>query len=273
VKLKAVDQGTCKAVDSTFTVVSVFKIQGQVQDDDNLCYGNSYQLTASGGTLYEWKTYDGNIFSSNPRPTVQPKDTTQYIVKIGDSNGCVIKDTVRLNVIPGITPAFDIRRESDCFSRPFLRVKDLTDSLGSEDMMFFDFGDGSTSDLPLDDHHYEEDGVYTVTLVGTRYGCVYEKSFTIPVFKLKIPNIITPGGSEGLNDLLTIEYGDAVGVTPANYGYKVALTIYNRWGTVLFKTDDYQYNWSGEGLAAGVYYYEFAIQDHATCKSWLQIVK
>jgi gliding motility-associated-like protein len=58
-----------------------------------------------------------------------------------------------------------------------------------------------------------------------------------------------------------------------DFGFKVSVVVYNRWGKILFETDDYQYDWNGEGLAAGIYYYEVNVQDHATCKSWLHIVR
>lgn len=95
----------------------------------------------------------------------------------------------------------------------------------------------------------------------------------MPVFKLKIPNVITPGREDGANDKFIIQYGDREGDTPATYGYKTGLIIYNRWGSKVYEAADYQYNWEGAELAAGVYYYELTVEGHATCKSWLQLIK
>src|SRR5690606_15153038 len=99
-----------------------------------------------------------------------------------------------------------------------------------------------------------------VTLVTQREFCVYEKSVAVPVFEMFIPNVITPDGS-GQNDVFTIRYGEIEGVTPADYGYRVSLTVFNRWGEQVFHADDYQYDWSGEGLAAGTYYYEVSVEE------------
>ncbi|MDQ2658622.1 MAG: gliding motility-associated C-terminal domain-containing protein, partial [Bacteroidota bacterium] len=161
---------------------------------------------------------------------------------------------------------------ADCIARPQIAVRNLTDSLTGTETVFFDFGDGATSDEPETEHFFEKDGVYNIRLITQREFCVYEKTVAIPVFEMFIPNIITPGQPE-YNDVFTIRYGQVDGVTPAQYGYKVSLTIYNRWGQLLFQSDDYQYDWSGEVLAAGVYYYEVTVEGHATCKSWLQLVK
>lgn len=273
VKLKAIDPGTCKVVDSTSTMVTVNTIYATVQENDRICEGESYQLKSSGGALYAWRTRDRTLVSTQSSPVVSPADTTVYFVRVTARNGCFYDDSVKIDVVPAVNASFEFARQSDCFDRPFVRFTNLTDSLRSDDTMFFDFGDGHTSDVPQSDHHYEKDGVYRVRLVAARHGCVYEKTADIPVFTIKVPNVITPGGSEGLNDVFTVQYGAVEGVTPADFGFKTSLTVYNRWGTVLYKSDDYQYDWSGEGLAAGVYYYELSVQDHAACKSWLQLVK
>lgn len=273
VKLKAIDPGTCKVVDSTSTVVTVNTIYATVQENDHVCAGEPYQLKADGGVFYDWRTRDHTLVSTQANPVVSPADTTTYFVRVTAHNGCFYDDSVRINVVPAINTSFQIARQSGCFDRPFVRLTNLTDSLRSDDTMFFDFGDGQTSDVPQADHHYEADGVYRVRLVAARYGCVYEKTADVPIFTVKVPNVITPSGSEGLNDVLTVQYGNTEGVTPADFGFKTSVTIYNRWGTVLYKNDDYQYDWSGEGLAAGVYYYEISVQDHDACKSWLQLVR
>ena len=83
---------------------------------------------------------------------------------------------------------------------------------------------------------------------------------------------VTPGDA-GKNDVLTIQYGSVEGVTPGDYDFKVALKVYDRWGGIVYQTDDYQYDWSGRGLAGGIYYYEVSIAGHATCKSWLHLMK
>ena len=50
VSLKAIDPGTCKVKDSASVKVDIFIAQGEVQDDDALCLGSSYQLKANGCT-------------------------------------------------------------------------------------------------------------------------------------------------------------------------------------------------------------------------------
>lgn len=272
VKLKAVDQGTCKGIDSTSIVVYVHKAQGFAQDDDDLCEGASYKLTAGGGIFYEWQS-GGITISDQATPSVNPTDTTDYYITVTDLNGCLTKDTVQLNVVRNINPDFKLTKVLNCLDRPFVRVDNITDSLDADDIIYFDFGDGHTTDQITEEHHYEEDGLYHFRLIGARHGCVFEKTVEIPAFTLNIPNVITPGGSAGLNDSFVLKYRDAAGSKPGDYGHKVSLIIYNRWGTILYENNNYQNDWAGDGLAAGVYYYEITVEGNSSCKSWLQIIK
>jgi hypothetical protein len=271
--LKAIDKGTCKVKDSTSTKVFVNIALAKVQDDDALCLGSTYTLKASGGATYAWKSQDGTFTSGAATPNVSPQDTTIYYITIVEASGCIHKDTVQLDVIPVILPEFEIDRSAECFNRPIITVRNTTDSLWQGDRLFFDFGDGTTVDSEEAQHEYAKDGLYNVKLVGVREFCVTEKVIPMPVFRLLIPNIITPGKADNANDVFTIQYGDQKGATPADYGFKTSVVIYNRWGKKVYESADYQYDWEGEGLAAGVYFYEVTVSDHAACKSWIQLVK
>jgi gliding motility-associated-like protein len=95
----------------------------------------------------------------------------------------------------------------------------------------------------------------------------------VAAYLIKVPNVITPVNVDGNNDVFTIQYGDAKNITPGNFGIKTSLEVYDRWGKPVYESKDYQYNWAAEGLAAGVYYFKVTIEDHATCKSWLHVIK
>jgi len=267
VKLTAIDLNTCTSIDSTFTTIRVFKSTITVQDDDILCAGDSYQLQASGGISYQWRTNEGPLTSTR----VSPELKTSYFVTITDANGCMREDTVILDVVPAVEVKLKYEYISDCTSRPQLRVRNESD-IKSDETYRFDFGDGTTDDRDAVLHTYQQDGTYTVTLSGIREFCVYETRATLPVYTLLVPNIITPTTSPGLNDVFTIQYGTK-GNTPADAGLVVGLRVYNRWGTTVFESNDYDYTWAGDGLPSGVYYYVVTVDNQATCRSWVQVVK
>jgi hypothetical protein len=267
VKLKAIDQNTCTGVDSVAKVITVFRNQSSAQDDDDICFGTTYALQASGGVTYIWSTDDGIL----PSNEVTPEDTTQYFVTIIDGNGCLLKDTVQLNVIPELEIKLEYELLVDCFSRPSIHMQNKSKG-DADDIFFFDFGDGSTSDATEITHSYEADGDYTIRLVGVKEFCVYEESHEIPFYTILVPNVITPGGSEGENDFFVIQYGEA-GKTPADAGLTVQVKVFNRWGRKVYESSDYKNDWAAKDLEPGIYYYHVTIGNQATCKSWIHVMK
>ena len=67
-----------------------------------------------------------------------------------------------------------------------------------------------------------------------------------------MPNIFTPNG-DNINDLYH--------PLPYKFVNKIDLKIYNRWGNLVFETEDPDINWNGEDInggkvvSDGVYYY------------------
>ncbi len=271
IKLKAIDLNTCTAVDSVQKLVLVYKNDGSAQPDETICQYTAYQLDAAGGVQYNWVSEDGSFQSNLQRPVVNPQDTTKYFVTITDADGCVKKDTVQINVVPGIDLQMQIEFVTNCFSRPAVRLMNKTVQQPGE-TYFFDFGDGFTSDSPNAVHSYDADAYYTVKLVGVKDLCVYEESAQVPVFTLKVPNVITPTDSPGDNDTFFIQYGNGL-QTPGDYGIPVRVKVFNRWGRKVFESIDYQNTWAAEDLDSGVYFYEVKIGDQAVCKSWLHVIK
>lgn len=271
VTLTAIDQGTCKVRDVATKVIRVFESVSQVQEDIAICGGESYQLQASGGLLYDWTSANAELIADLPMPHINPIKSTEYYVRITEASGCIKNDTVYVEVIPLLVPEFELTRQASCLVRPIVLLKNP--QADSTDYTFtFDFGDGETSDLDEVTHAYKEDGTYTITLRAQREFCVQEKTQQVDILSIFMPNVLTPLEIDGKNDVFTLLYGSGAN-TPATKGLKVKLLIYNRWGNTVFETDDYQYDWSGVGLSSGVYFYEVTIEGYATCKDWIHLIK
>lgn len=274
IRLVAYDPATCITSDTAYLKVKVFEAEATSQADDHLCGGSTYQLHADGGTAYYWYTRDRSFTSNTQRPLVKPDETTQYFVDITEASGCVHTDTVLLNVTPQVHPEFTFDRTAGCLVRPYITVHNLTDSLLAEDRIIFDFGDGTTSESADVDHFYAKDSLYTVRQTVVRNGCVYQAESRVPVFSMIIPNVITPGNKDGDNDTFMIQFGRGDDIkTPADYGFNTSVVIYNRWGEEVYRNQAYEFDWSAESLAAGVYYFEVEVAEHAKCKSWIHVIK
>ncbi|MBB6500680.1 Ig-like domain-containing protein [Pedobacter cryoconitis] len=88
-------------------------------------------------------------------------------------------------------------------------------------------------------------------------------AITVSFFEIKIPNLFTPNG-DGRNDTFEIrgldQYGDN------------ELSIVNRWGNEVFRQNNYQNTWTGEGLNEGTYYYLLKVKAKGGNGDW-QIFK
>jgi gliding motility-associated-like protein len=106
-------------------------------------------------------------------------------------------------------------------------------------------------------YRFEDAGKYAVALmVENTWGCLdtIVKSIEVMVdFNVYIPNAFTPN-DDGLNDVFI----------PVLRGVKrYNLQIFDRWGTVIFTSNDPQVNWdgtlSGEGCSVGSYNYKLVL--------------
>ena len=105
------------------------------------------------------------------------------------------------------------------------------------------------------------------------YGCdtTFSSNIIVLPVKLKIPNVFTPNG-DGINDFFIID-NDPTGGTEEDkdettrgfehesynplrdYYLRTELTIFNRWGRVVYKSSDYRNDWDGGNLPDGTYFY------------------
>ena len=83
-------------------------------------------------------------------------------------------------------------------------------------------------------------GVYTVT--ATEEQCSASASYQIETCELNVylPNAITPGLGDGLNDYFCIhdQYKPMIG--------DFEIRIYSRWGELVYYSNDTDFKWNGE---------------------------
>lgn len=126
----------------------------------------------------------------------------------------------------------------------------------------WDFGDSQHSDLPNPSHVYAEEGDYLVTLfVQDRFGCEGTAAKWLSIKKYIPCEVVLPNAFSPNND----QYNDEIGLL--GFALEVDLKIFNRWGEVIFRSDDFEKRWDGTYLRAespiGVYPYvlEYECED------------
>lgn len=125
----------------------------------------------------------------------------------------------------------------------------FTDNTPGATSWLWDFGDGNTSNIQNPTHVYASDSLYLVTLtVQVGNGCSTSMTQTYLVhtdYSIIAPNVVTPNG-DGKNDELYFQN---------LYDYPNSkLEVYNRWGNMVYTSNDYHNDWK-PNVIDGVYYY------------------
>lgn len=123
----------------------------------------------------------------------------------------------------------------------------------------WDFGGGNTRIGRFPQFNYSQSGNYTIKLTIIDTLCNRRYNFEIPVTVdvygdfFYIPNTFTPNG-DGLNDVFFLAGAECL--------ERKRLEIYNRWGQLIFETDDpfnefWDGTYKGKEVPQGVYPYIF----------------
>ncbi len=216
---------TCRRDSATITV---FPRPNPNLNGDTLviCENGDLTLNAGGGFVaYQWEN----------GPASQTWTVTEpgwYRVEVTDDNNCTVWDSA-FAVAKNI-PVFDVADQEICVGDTAILV--APDSLGN-----VLWGTGSTANiLPI-----SSDTSLTLSITnecGPGFDTVTVSLIDgIPPFDM--PNVFTPNG-DGINDTYFIaQLANAENFT---------LSIYNRWGTLMFSTSTLLNGWDGTAPTGGV---------------------
>ncbi len=223
-----------------------------------ICYGlDSLIFNAIGSTApYEWNFPPGVNILSNP-------DSSTVLVNWGYAADTVFVQGNATSLCPSSPGNFPVLASN------LLNTNFTTDSnytLAQQPVIFTDvstsninywqwqFGDSTTSNEQNPIHIYAQPGEYTVIFTGKdSTGCGDTSMTTVFVDEyIEFPNVFSPNG-DGLNDNFTIPFA----VKDGEY----LLSVYNRYGQLLFQSPSYQLTWdgtanSGQQAPDGTYYYK-----------------
>ena len=232
------------------TVVVAPPLLAVMKKIDSLCFGQKIQVgvtVTSGvpGYTYVWN----NGLPNAPGPfTVTPAGAGTYICQITDACGNSLTDSTQIVGTPGAVAAF--KPSPDTIPGGQL-VTFINLSAGGTNW-YWNFGDGTTSVDSFPYHQYNAAGQYLVYLItSTANGCKDSVAEEITVTEpFVIPNVFTPNG-DGINDVFH--------VTAASMK-EYTISIFNRWGQLVFTANDPAIDWAGRSNAGveesdGAYFY------------------
>ncbi len=241
--------GTCTFRDS-ITVRYKTVLELDLGPDLNICAGDTLPLVASNPfATYVWQ---GDTTINNDILLVTEPGTYWVVV----DNGCeTISDTVQIGFVP--RPVLNLGNDTVlCFQ------ESLVLSAENGEDVTYSWSDGSDQPELL----VKTSGLYSVEV--QRADCIVfdeiEVTFT-DCFEDLVPyNVITPNG-DGLNENFEIPKLDLSQWT---------FQIFNRHGNEVYKSDNYQNDWTCKDHPQGVYFYVLRSKvDGRELKGWIQVLK
>lgn len=222
-------QGNCQSTGSVFASIAP-NPDITITGERNICLGETVVLSATPNAAY---TYEWSNGATTPEITIASGGN--YTVTATDiSTGCSTVSEVDVKSSPAIRLVVP-----DTVTICKGKSQTIMASVNARDSVVWDDGTLGT--------HYtvSEPGIYTVST----YSACGTATKTIEVFQqdcsfeLYIPSAFTPDG-DGLNDLFKA------------YGYNIEtfkITIFDRWGKVVFQSDNMDKGWNGSDFTGGYF--------------------
>jgi len=241
----------------SFVIKAAYQPSINIADSTAICKGTSLTLTATVASAPSGLTYSWNTGQVAPSITVSPTATTNYYAYT-IYKGCVsVADTVKVKIDNQTPPQATAGSGSTICKGDSIK---LTGTGGNNYAWYDNSGHllGSSATIyvsPIKDE--------TFKLVVQNLACTDNDTIRIYVDRcLKditgpIPQIITPNG-DGANEGWIIPDVD--------YFKDNNLTIFNRWGNVVWEATPYNNQWEGKNqknidLPDGTYYYILNLND------------
>ena len=232
----------------------------EAEDSTFICEGEKAQLNATFQSefQYQWVPSEGLSTPQQWNPLASPEQTTDYRVRVTDTNGCkdtsgVVQLEVQQRPEPKATPDTTIIKGDSVQLEGRVQVPVDSINWSPPDSLRC-----AQCRSPLARPFTQQD--YTFTVRDTA-GCFVEQDqVTIKVdtrFKIAVPEAFTPNG-DAINELIKVK----------GWGVKslIHFKVYNRWGELVFKTRDIEEGWDGrykgKPLPSGTYAYQIKARSY-----------
>ncbi len=234
--VEVTDDGGCTAIETIeITEPNAIQVTEIIGDTDCGTNNGSISVTPSGGTpsySYEWTPNAGNTAS------ISNLGAGTYALTITDDNGCEVTSNYTVfasGVLPvDITPPTATIDAGESVDLDVIIGAGVT----GENYSWSPSNGLSCVNCPNPIASPDSTTTYYVT-VTTADGCSSTDSVVIfvdqPCPELFVPTVFSPNG-DGNNDMYCI-YGGCIDV--------FTLEIYNRWGELIFTTNDLEQCWDG----------------------------
>ncbi|MEZ4885026.1 MAG: gliding motility-associated C-terminal domain-containing protein [Chitinophagales bacterium] len=233
------DDSGCSAILTTAIEVNGLENVGIVEGG-TICQGDTFSLSATGGSMYEWSPSAGLSCKDCAEPEANLTTTTTYQVLISDESGCsaVLETTVEVSDYPAITFISPNQSAVRGENLQLEVVGDFSTVEWSSVEGMVDF----TVTNPI--FTVQENVVFMVT-VSNEMGCTTTAMVSIEALdapepelctEILITNAFSPNG-DGVNDRFF--------PAPQSFDELLQFSVYNRWGKEVYTTTTAGEGWDG----------------------------
>jgi len=204
-----------------------------------ICLGSKAQLSASGGVSYQWTPAASLDVPNIANPSASPTISTQYSVTVTTASGCVFLLTTNVTVSqpPSANPSAQ--------ANPSFVITGNSTTLiylGAPGSNVSWLPVGTTTPATGYTVTASPNKPTTYTAIATNGACSEKATVLVEAYTegciekdVFVPNTFTPNG-DGQNDILFVR------------GLKINdiyFAVYNRWGELVFETNDKTKGWDG----------------------------
>lgn len=212
----------CKSFD-TVSILDVYDLPVvNLDKNPSLCFGSQKTLSAGSFATYSWST-------GATSPSIIVSDTGRYKVEVMDNNGCRGSDSTEITTIHPLPMGF-LPLDTAICSYGTIELKPTS----NYNRYLWSTG-GQQSLLRI-----ERPGAYWLE-VTDRNGCKGRDTVVVSTKNcltgFYAPSAFTPNGDRRNDDFKPLLFGVVK---------KYHLTIYNRWGQVVFSTTEQMKGWDGK---------------------------
>ncbi|GAL86085.1 hypothetical protein MYP_3314 [Sporocytophaga myxococcoides] len=247
------DTHNCKTQSDLFTINKIKLAPPAIfpTGDTAVCQGSTIKVEtlANKDYLYQWYHNNTPLENGNLN-TININTNGNYYVKVS-YNSCKDSSSI-LNINVNPYPVINLGEDRKICMSEEITLDNVANSM-------IEWSDGSNQP----NFTISKSGEYWVKL--NKNNCQSIDTINIIVLepaKLFIPNLITPNKDKS-NEFFVLDYND-----------DIEFSVYNRWGSEVFYSENYHNNWNGDDLPDGVYFYK--VLDRTGClnvKGWVEIIR
>ena len=236
------DNYGCEGVTTQIIESNEIELQLDFSSEYDHCdqsIGSATVTTLNGVSPYSYN-WDNGFPDS---PTALNLNDGEYDVLVTDAHGCEGETTIEVINIPGPTAHFDSNFDTVVYNFGMVNFLNFSYSEPSTSIVenYWSFGEGTNSLDFQPSHNFHQIGTYIVELIVTDdKGCsdnYYKEIVSKEDYLFWPPTAFTPNG-DNHNDVFKPLLKDIIDDSYEMY-------IYDRWGKLVFQTEDLKQGWDG----------------------------